>query len=345
MKILITGGCGFVGSNLAIFLKQRGFNISTLDNLSRLGSKLNLKRIKSYNIKNFKIDITNYNKVLKLPFHDLIIDCCAEASVEASKKSLKEGKRVFETNLVGTFNILQKCLINKSKIIFLSTSRVYSIQGMKDIIPNYDENIINPIKINKLIDIKHITQDAKSLYGFTKFASEELIKEYAYSNNIKFLINRFGVIAGPWQFGKVDQGFMSLWVWKHLSKLNLKLIGFGGHGNQIRDVIHVNDVCELILKQIKQFNKIYNKSFTVGGGKNNKVSLKELTRKVEALTGNKIKFEKIKKTSIYDIPYFVTCNKEVNKNYNWLPKKNIDEILSDIYKWQKVNYKKLKFFF
>ena len=109
---------------------------------------------------------------------------------------------------------------------------------MKKIIPNYKEDIKVPIKLNKEISLKYDTNSAKSLYGFTKLASEELIKEYAYSNNLKYIINRFGVIAGPWQFGKVDQGFMSLWVWRHLSKLKLKLIGFGGSGHQIRDVLH-----------------------------------------------------------------------------------------------------------
>lgn len=345
MKILITGGCGFVGSNLSIFLKKKGFKVSTLDNLYRLGSKLNLNRIQSNKIKNYKLDIVDLKKILKLPKFDLIIDCCAEASVEASRKSLNEGKRVFDTNLIGTFNILQKCLLDKSKIIFLSTSRVYSINGIKKILPKFSKIISKKINSNFEINLSQDTKEAKSLYGFTKIASEDLIKEYAYSNNLKYLINRFGVIAGPWQFGKVDQGFMSLWVWRHLSKINLKYIGFGGFGNQIRDVLHIDDLCDLILMQIKKFSTINNKSFTAGGGKKNKISLKDLTFKVENLTNNKIKFKKIKQTSIYDIPYFVTSNKEVNKYYKWKPKKNVDDIIIDIYSWQKKNFKILKKYF
>ena len=99
MKILITGGCGFVGSNLAIFLKKKGFNVFSLDNLFRKGSKFNLSRIKKLKIKNFKIDVSNHISVKKLPKFDLIIDCCAEASVESSHKEIS---RVFDTNLIGT---------------------------------------------------------------------------------------------------------------------------------------------------------------------------------------------------------------------------------------------------
>ena len=130
MKILITGGCGFVGSNLAIYLKknQIGSKISSLDNLSRKGSLLNFHRLKKNNIKNYKINIANYHAISELPKFDLVIDCCAEAAVEVSKKEID---RVFTTNLLGTFNILKKCAKDKSNIIFLSSSRVYSINKLR----------------------------------------------------------------------------------------------------------------------------------------------------------------------------------------------------------------------
>ena len=98
--------------------------------MSRSGSKLNLQRLKKKNIKNFKIDIANNKLVKRLPRYDLIIDCCAEAAVETSKKDIN---KVFNTNLVGTLNVLKKCMKDKSKLIFLSSSRVYSINDLHKI--------------------------------------------------------------------------------------------------------------------------------------------------------------------------------------------------------------------
>lgn len=339
MKILITGGCGFVGSNLCVFIKK---NISkakvySLDNLYRKGSILNQKRLKSYGVKNFKIDIKDNLKISKLPKFDLIVDCCAEASVEISAK---QPNRVFYTNLVGTFNILEKCRKDKTNLIFLSSSRVYSINSLRKIInKKYLKKKINS-KI--LIDESFDTSSPKSIYGMTKYSSEQLIQEYNYAYNIKYLINRFGVISGPWQFGKQDQGFISLWILKHLFKKKLKYIGFGGFGNQIRDVIHVNDVCEIIVRQIKKIKRINNQIFNIGGGIKNSLSLRELTIACQNLTKRKIYIERINHTSKFDIPYYVSNNKKIKQFYNWTPKKNLENILMDIFEWIRLNQSQLK---
>ena len=340
MKILITGGCGFVGSNIAVYLKKNVSNVQvdSLDNLSRKGSNLNCIRLKKHNIKNFKYNIDNYHKIKKLPKYSLIIDCCAEAAV---KKKKKEVDRVFNTNLVGTFNLLKKCTEDKSNLIFLSSSRVYSINLLKTL----DVKIKKKIKKKFVINNKLSTNGPKSIYGFTKFSSEELIKEYSYLFKIKYIINRLGVISGPWQFGKQDQGFISLWIWNHLNKKNLSYIGYNGNGQQIRDVIHISDVCKLIHEQIKKFSKLHNLLLNVGGGPKNAISLKELTKKCELITSNSIKFSKVKKTSIYDIPYFVSDNTKVSKLYKWKPEKSIDSVISDTYLWMKLNIKKLKSYF
>ena len=134
---LITGGCGFIGSNIAIFLKKRlkKANIFTLDNLIRKGSKLNKDRLMKNSIKNYKIDIINQKKILQLKKFNLIIDCCAEPAIEASRKN---PDIVFNTNLIGTFNVLKKCIKDNSDLIFLSSSRVYSIANLRNIKKNFN---------------------------------------------------------------------------------------------------------------------------------------------------------------------------------------------------------------
>ena len=327
MKILITGGCGFVGTNNAIFLKSKGYKVNTLDNLIRKGSRYNLSLLKKNKIKNFNIDIKNKKKVIQLPKYDLIIDCCAEAAIEVSKKDID---RVIDTNLIGTLNILNKAKKDNSKIIFLSSSRVYSIVNLRK---NFKNNITKKISLKKLINEHDSTDGPKSIYGFSKFASEMLIEEFGYAFNIKYLINRCGVISGPLQFGKEDQGFVSMWVWNHINRKKMKYIGFGGHGYQVRDVLHIDDLCELIYLQIKKFSKVNNLIFTVGGSKKSYTSLKELTYVCEKISKNKLKFDKISKSSIYDIPYYLSDNKFVSKIYGWKPKKSMFDIVNDIYIW------------
>lgn len=338
MKILITGGCGFVGSNLAIFLKKnlKKSIIYSIDNLYRKGSKINENRLQLEGIKNFRVDIKNSKKILSLPKTNIIIDCCAEPSVETSKYDLD---RVMYTNLIGTYNIIKKSLIDNSNIIYMSSSRVYSIN---EINKNYQKfrNNINKLKINE----KFNTSGIKSFYGFTKLSSEELIKEINYNNNFKYIINRFGVITGPWQFGKQDQGFVTLWVAKHILKKKLKYIGFNGTGLQSRDIIHIEDVCDIIFRQIKNINKIFNQTFNIGGGKKNFINLKQLSEICQKITKNNITIKKILKTSNYDIPYFLNDNSKIKKFYNWMPKKNVQDIVFDIYFWLKKNKKILNLF-
>ena len=115
MKVLITGGCGFVGTNLSLYLSSKGFNVNTLDNLSRKGSKYNLTLLKQKKIKNFNFDINKFKNILKLPKYDLIIDCFAEAAVEISRKEID---KVINTNLIGNFNILKKIKKIIQKLFF-----------------------------------------------------------------------------------------------------------------------------------------------------------------------------------------------------------------------------------
>ena len=340
MKILITGGCGFVGSNLALFLKRKGFTVHTLDNLTRKGSKYNSNLLKKQKIKNYKINISNIKKIKSLPKYDLILDCCAEAAVEISKNDFD---KVINTNLIGTINILKKSKNDKSKLIFISSSRIYPLEEMNKIIKN--KNLKSKIKISKMFSEKDKIIGPKTIYGLTKLCSEMLIEEFSYAYKLKYLINRCGVISGPLQFGKQDQGFVSLWIWRHLNKKKLSYIGYGGYGNQIRDVLHIDDLSELILLQIKNINKINNKLFTVGGSKTSYTSLSQLTKLCQKITGNKIKMGKVSKTSSYDIPYYLSDNTLVSNTYKWKPKRNINQVVMDTFLWLKKNKPIIKKYF
>ena len=339
MRILITGGGGFVGTNLILSLKEK-YKVFSLDNFSRRGSKYNYSLLKKNKIKNYNFDISNYKYFKTLPKFNVIIDCCAEPAIEKSKVNLD---KVINTNLIGTINILKKAKQDKSKVIFLSSSRVYPIKLIHKKLG--DINLNKRIKIKPTINENDDIRGVKSIYGFTKLASEMLIEEFSYAYNLNYIINRCGVISGPLQFGSQDQGFVSLWIWNHMFKKELKYIGYGGNGTQLRDVLHIDDLCSLITKQLKSINRINNKIFTVGGSKKSSTSLLALTKSCQKITKNKVKIKKIKKTSIYDIPYYVTNNKFVSQTYKWKPKKNIYNIVEDIYFWALKNKNKIKKYF
>ena len=334
MNIIVAGGCGFVGSNICIYLKKKNYNVISIDNLSKSYCRLNYDRLKKHKIKNIKIDISNDVHLQKINFKaDLVIDCAAEPAVEVS---FKNPQKVIKNNFITTLNLLNYVRKNNSNIIFLSSSRIYPIDVSYKIFKS---------KKNQLYNEETLTSGIKTIYGFSKYASEMIIKEFSYLYGTKFIINRLGLTSGPWQFGKVEQGLVSLWLWKHFTKQKLKYIGFGGTGRQIRDVLDIDDLNELIYLQIKKIDKIYNQTFCVGGGNKSYFTLKNLTLYCEKITGNKIKISKSKKTSINDIPYYITSNKKLKKFYNWKPRFLITQTLEKVYYWMQINKKKIERFF
>lgn len=334
MRVLIPGGSGFIGSNIAIYLKKKYKNIEiiSVDNLSRNTSHLNLPILKKHKIQNIKIDISSnffLSKINELnKKFDFIIDCCAEPAVEKSKNDID---LVFNSNLKSTLNILKLAKVKSSKIIFLSTSRVYSINEINKIF--LKKNLKNKLKKKLTICENFPTTSPISIYGFTKISSEMLIKEFSYLYNLKYIINRLGVVSGKGQIGKQDQGFVSLWLWRNLNELPISYNGFGGYGNQVRDILDISDLCKLIDEQMKKISKIYNLTFNVGGGIKNSLSLKELTSFSEKIVKKKIRLFSNKNTSRNDIIYYITDNKKIYSKYKWRVKKNLNEILTDTYNY------------
>lgn len=333
MNILVAGGCGFIGSNLSIFLKNKNYKVISIDKLSKKYCYLNEKRLKENQIKNYRIDLKNENELVKIKFKpDIIIDCAAEPAVEVSSRSPNS---VIQNNFITTLNLLNLSRKYKSKIIFLSSSRVYPVHKSYEFFK----------KKKKLFSEKTSTKGPKTIYGFSKLASEELIKEFSYAYNINFIINRLGLTSGPWQFGKVEQGLVSLWLWKHLHKKKLSYIGFNGTGSQIRDVLDIDDLCSIIHLQIKKIDKIFDETFCIGGGKMSSFNLKKLTIMCQKITRNKIKIKKIKKTSIYDIPYFIFSYHKVYKYYKYRNTNDLNKTLLKTYNWMNLNKKILKKYF
>jgi len=340
MRILVTGGCGFVGSNLAIFFKEKypDYQVVCLDNLKRRGSELNLARIKTKDIEFVHGDIRIPSDLETIEDVDLVIDAAAEPSVLAG---IGGGTQyVVQTNLNGTVNCLDFAARSKASFVFLSTSRVYPIATLENAKFTEVENRFELEGIQETngfsgngVSEEFPLEGSRSIYGATKLASELMIQEYNSLLDVKTVINRCGVLTGPHQMGKVDQGFMSLWVARHFWEKGLSYIGYGGEGKQVRDILHIADLFDLVDWQVHNIDQVNGETYNVGGGRSCSVSLKELTKLCEKHTGNSIEIKEVPETRIADLRIYLTDNSKVTEATGWSPKHTPDQIVEQIANW------------
>lgn len=339
-KIVITGGAGFVGSALAISLKKDypAYEIYCLDNLKRKGSELNVARLGAAGIHFVHGDIRNKEDFDVLPTADAIIEASAEPSVLAGLNGSPD--YLMNTNLFGTVNCLNYATRCKADFIFLSTSRIYPIKTIETL--DFEEAetrfVLTDNQSIKGVSSKGIAEDfpldgARSLYGTTKLASELIIQEYNEFYGLRTVVNRCGVLTGPWQMGKVDQGVMVLWIAKHYFEQQLAYIGYGGNGKQTRDILHVADLYRLIDWQLHNMDKVNGETMNAGGGVEVSVSLQELTEICQRVTGKTIPISRVAENRPADIRLYVTDNTKVTALTGWKPEIGVEQIVTEITAW------------
>ena len=286
-KIFITGICGFVGASLANYFLSLGYKVYGIDNLSRKGTKKNFKLLKNCGVTIYKKDLSKLKilKALNKKKFQALIHCAALTSVlDGTNKNTTDF--LYKNNFLSTLHSLNFCKQAKSKYIYISSSRVYNISNLNKLKFNVkkDSFHLNKKNINKGISSYGVNEDFSvktpiSFYGSSKLICENLIQEYCKFNNIPFVINRCGLLAGSGQLYKNDQGIISFWInsWKKNRKLNY--IDFGGYGYQVRDCLHPKDLGNLITKQLNFLEKKKLKKFifNVSGGISSAFSLRELS--------------------------------------------------------------------
>lgn len=348
-NILVTGGAGFVGSNLAISFKKDfpQAHVVVLDNLKRRGSELNLARLREHSIEFRHGDIRNPEDLESDTPVDLLVECSAEPSVLAGYQS--SPAYLINTNLSGTINCLELVRKHQADIVFLSTSRVYPVKAINQLSFReeatrfaLDENPLVPGVSKFGFSEDFPLTGARSLYGTTKLASELILAEYIEMYQIRGIINRCGVLTGPWQMGKVDQGVIVLWLARHIFGGNLSYIGYGGTGKQVRDILHVNDLYDLLKLQLDQISLHNGQVYNVGGGLDISVSLQELTTLCQDITGKKIPISSVSETREADLPYFVTDSRVIQNKTHWKPQLSVKTTLEEIASWIEENADQLK---
>lgn len=338
MKVLITGGAGFVGSRLAKLYREAGAEVRVFDNLRRRGGELNLPDFKRLGIHFHHGDIRVPTDLAELPGNfDLLVEASAEPSVLAGVNSAPN--YLVDTNLTGTVHCLNFARERVGATIFLSTSRVYSLEPLLALPLEKSGRRLALAKPRGLgLSERGIAEDfpvntARSLYGATKLCSEILLQEYVHNYGMKAVINRCGVIAGAGQFGKVDQGVFTLWIANHYFGKPLRYTGFGGEGVQVRDLLHPHDLFSLLEKQGEMMDKLKGEIFNVGGGLGISTSLAEWTEHARAVTGKTVDIGSVKEQASVDIPFYVTDSAKASKAFGWEPKVSPREIAQEIAGW------------
>jgi CDP-paratose 2-epimerase len=340
-RILVTGGAGFVGSNIALAFKRDRPDASVIafDNLKRRGSEFALERLRAGGVEFAHGDVRAPADLASIGSVDLLIEASAEPSVHAGYDG--DPNYLIHTNLLGAANCLEHARVHGAVLVFLSSSRVYPIAPLRAL-PL--ERTATRFVLRPGIDVPGvsaagISEDfaltgSRSLYGATKLSAELLIEEYKAMYGVRAIVNRCGVISGPWQMGKVDQGFIVLWMARHLFGGSLSYMGFGGDGLQVRDVLHVDDLYDLVVSQLADLDGNTARSFyNVGGGMENSVSLCELTALCQEISGNRIEIGHVAGTRDADIPYYVSDCSAVTGATGWKPQRNMRKVLEDVWRW------------
>jgi len=339
-RILVTGGAGFVGSHLALWLKRRWSDaeVIALDNLHRRGSELCLPRLREGGVSFVHGDVRAPEDLTAIGETDLLIECSAEPSVHAGYG--QSPGYLVNTNLLGLLNCLEHLRRTGGDLVFLSTSRVYPIAGLRALpLEQRGDRLVLPESgtgtgwSGQGIDETFPMAGSRSLYGATKLAAELLIEEYRAMYGLRAIIDRCGVIAGPWQMGKVDQGFVALWVARHRFGGKLAYSGFGGEGLQVRDLLHVDDLCRLCETQVAQFERHDGAVYNVGGGHPVSTSLRELTSICREVTGQPVAITSDPQTRPADIPYYVTDPRQIQAATDWRPVAGVRQIVEDVDRW------------
>ena len=350
MKILVTGGCGFVGTAICRGLLQHfsGSEITVLDSLKRAGAWENVPLLAALGVRVVHGDVRLASDVdALLPSggrrYDWFIDCAAEPSVLAGSAAGRgvSPRQLVEHNLGGTVNLLEAAARSEAGVILLSTSRVYSIPVMCDIPLAEQSSDCGPCFCIDMLrppvagaGVAGITETFStaapvSLYGATKLSSETLAWEYAHRYGTPLVINRCGVMAGAGQFGRADQGIFSWWLHAWAANLPLRYIGFGGRGLQVRDCLHPADLADLIALQIRHAHVVGPTLQNVSGGAKSATSLAQLSCWCAERMGER-EIATDGEDRPYDVPWIVLDHSLATARYDWQPTRTIELILEEI---------------
>jgi CDP-paratose 2-epimerase len=330
MKIILTGGAGFIGCNAAARWIKRGDQVVVIDDLSRRGSDKNLEWLKAQGKFDFRRqDIRGYDALSEI-FREhrdaaAVVHLAAQVAVTTS---VTDPRNDFEINALGTFNVLESVRRHcpAAAVVFASTNKVYGslphakvaeVGGRYELVDR--ENGIS----------EEEPLDFHSPYGCSKGAADQYVIDYGRIYGLRTVALRQSCIYGVRQMGVEDQGWVA---WFSIAALFNKAITIYGDGKQVRDILFVDDLCDLYDACIAQIDKAQGQAYNVGGGPQNRMSLLELIQNLERRIGRELR-PAMSAIRPGDQPVFVADVRKAAQELGWAPKTNIERGLALLFDW------------
>jgi len=331
MRVFITGGAGFIGSNCVNHFLRAGHTLTVFDNFSRIGSQANMKWLhkrhgkQRLNIK--RGDVRDYQTVTEaIPGADVVIHLASQVAVT---RSVQDPREDFEINALGTFNVLEatRHYCPNATFLYASTNKVYG--GMGDV------RVLERESRYAYADYAYGIPESYPLnfhspYGCSKGCGDQYTRDYARIYGLKTITFRQSCIYGRRQFGVEDQGWVAHFV---IAALMNRPISIYGDGKQVRDLLHVSDLIRAYELGINQIDDISGGVFNIGGGPENTLSIwAEFQPLLESLAGKPIPISR-GEWRPGDQQVFIADVRKANEKLGWRPSVSPAEGISDLYEW------------
>ena len=334
MKYLITGGCGFLGTNIAMEVLRQGHELVLFDNLSRHGAQANLTWLGQHGKFNFMFGDVRCHDDCEIAISEHQPDIVFHfAGQVAMTTSLYRPRKDFEVNALGTLNLLEavrhKC--HHAAFIYSSTNKVYGDLEYY----NYTESATRYIIEDKSCGISEDAQlDFHSPYGCSKGSADQYVLDYARMFGLKTAVFRHSSMYGGRQFFSSDQGWVGWFCQQAVRQANGDASSFtiSGNGKQVRDLLHANDMVSLYLLAASEIAKISGHAFNIGGGMGNSMSVLELLQHLQIVVDVKLNWHHIPPRAS-DQRVFVADIRKVREFLGWEPRVGYQEGINSMLTW------------
>jgi len=329
MRVLITGGAGFIGSNLAAHAIDLGWDVVVLDNLSRPGCSWNLEWLQSKGPFEFvQADIRDFASLLKL-FRSQRFDAVFhQAAQVAVTTSVQDPRLDFETNALGTFNLLESLrLTNQDPVfIFASTNKVYgslSYLAITEQDGHYTfRDVTDGVSEGTLLDFH-------SPYGCSKGCADQYVLDYRRIYGLRTIVFRQSCIYGPRQLGLEDQGWVA---WFAIRAVLNRPITIYGDGKQVRDLLYIDDLVDLYFQAVEQEPELKHTVFNVGGGPQRAISLLEVLHLLETSLGRKVEI-RFSDWRPGDQRVYISDIRRAEQEFKWSPRYSVEDGIKQLLAW------------